>query len=58
MTIHIYYNGITISGGGTGTLHDLVFTDKQVEEALLEIYHRCFKWEVGDKITLKRRLDE
>jgi hypothetical protein len=51
--VEVYGNGVVIIPLNLGG-QAKVFEKDHCEKALLEMYHNCFKWEVGDKIKVER----
>jgi hypothetical protein len=53
-TIQRYDNGVSlISDSWGGKTSNVVFQDKNKEDFLLEVYRRCFHWNIGDKVKVK-----
>lgn len=57
-SVDVHENGVVITPMGLGSGPSKVFEKEHIEDALLEIYHLCFNWKVGDRIKIVRKTTE
>ena len=54
-TVEVHENGVVIIPIGLGAGNSIVYETKNIELALLEMYHRCTNWDVGDHVKVIKK---
>ena len=54
-SVDVHENGIVLTPIGLGSDPSKVFVKDYIEDALLEMYHLCSDWKVGDRIKIERK---
>lgn len=50
--VEVHENGVVVTPIGLGSGPSKVFEKDHIEDALLEMYHMCSDWKVGDRIKI------
>lgn len=54
-SVDVHENGIVLTPIGHGAGPSRVFEKEHIEDALLEMYHLCSDWKVGDTVKIEHK---
>lgn len=54
-SVDVHENGIVLTPIGLGSGPSKVFEKEHIEDALLEMYHLCAEWKVGDRVKIEHK---